>query len=597
MRKTSVIQCLVIITICFAQTPLHAGLKQDYEDFLHYAKIARFDMAKGYAQKVIDECSDPVKLLEIAQQNPRGYHFLQRAAENPHAPELAQLASGIYEIIEEGKFIRRTDPKVIVQEIKRLSTTERGFRDAVQRLKNAGEYAIPYMIDTLADTYRKDEWPNVIRALPLIGKDAIRPLAAALQTNNMFVKQQIVESLGQIRYPQALAYLQYVVENSESPELRNTARHSIRQIDPAGLIVPAAQLFNQLAEKYYYHTESLAPALNAEFANIWFWDEQTKRLIKHEVDKDYFYELMAMRCCEWSLKADPEFGRSISLWLAAYFKAESTGIAMPDYFGSAHPNASVYATTAGPEYLHQVLDRALEDENPYIALGAVEALAITAGEKSLLYYIDAEQPLVRALTFNNKPVKFSAAIAIAAAGPTEDFPGSEMVIQNLIDAIASKFEPNQPDEQFWGPEIADSYARRSAEVMLKLALTNNRVIKLLDAKNALIEATNDPRAQIQKLAGQILAHIDSPDAQRAIAQMGLKDENSIDVRINAFQALAVSAKKNANMLDDQSIDHIYDLVNSPRIPQQLNSAAAAAYGALNLPSRKVKDLILDQAKS
>jgi len=26
-------------------------------------------------------------------------------------------------------------------------------------------------------------------------------------------------------------------------------------------------------------------------------------------------------------------------------------------------------------------------------------------------------------------------------------------------------------------------------------------------------------------------------------------------------------------------------------------AAAAAYGALNLPSRKVKDLILDQAKS
>jgi hypothetical protein len=31
--------------------------------------------------------------------------------------------------------------------------------------------------------------------------------------------------------------------------------------------------------------------------------------------------------------------------------------------------------------------------------------------------------------------------------------------------------------------------------------------------------------------------------------------------------------------------------------EELRTAAAAAYGALNLPSRKVKDLILDQAKS
>jgi hypothetical protein len=38
-------------------------------------------------------------------------------------------------------------------------------------------------------------------------------------------------------------------------------------------------------------------------------------------------------------------------------------------------------------------------------------------------------------------------------------------------------------------------------------------------------------------------------------------------------------------------------ISSGETDPDLRSAAAAAYGTLNLPSRKVKDLILDQAKS
>ena len=48
---------------------------------------------------------------------------------------------------------------------------------------------------------------------------------------------------------------------------------------------------------------------------------------------------------------------------------------------------------------------------------------------------------------------------------------------------------------------------------------------------------------------------------------------------------------------DEQIDAIYEIVGSPDADAQLRSAAAGAYGALNLPSQKVKDLILDQAKS
>jgi len=130
-----------------------------------------------------------------------------------------------------------------------------------------------------------------------------------------------------------------------------------------------------------------------------------------------------------------------------------------------------------------------------------------------------------------------------------------------------------------------------------LAQTRNRVIDLSLALNVLINATNDKRTEIRTLAGQILAYLESPDAQRAIAAMALDGGNSLEVRISAFESLATSAKLNANMLIDQMLDGIYALISSDETDPALRSAAAAAYGALNLPSQKVKDLILDQAKS
>ncbi|MHC4146007.1 MAG: hypothetical protein ACYSUD_14630 [Planctomycetota bacterium] len=352
-------------------------------------------------------------------------------------------------------------------------------------------------------------------------------------------------------------------------------------------------MFFKLAENYYYHAESLQPAEDANFANVWFWDSTGKRLLREKVDRSHFNELMAMRACEWALKADPAFGWAIGLWHAAYFKAESAGVAMPNYFGPGHADAMTYATTAGPEYLHQALGRAIKDRNAYVALGAIEALATTAGEKSLLYRIGSAQPLVFALSFNDKTVKYSAAIAIAAAGPIARFAESKLVIVNLAQALAETGE----DADLTNEWVAEEYAVRAAKVMLKLGQTRNRVINLSVAQTAVINATKDSRANIQMLAGQILAYLGSPEAQRAIAAMALDENNAMDVRISAFNSLATSAKLNANLLNTAIIDVVYALVSSQDADPQLRSAAARAYGSLNLPSQKVKDLILDQSKS
>ena len=578
---------LIVVSTGFAQT-----LEENWNDFLHYTKIGRPDLARGYAQVILqgDPNSVSVELLELTKKNPQGYAILLRVNEFAPDPELEELSGKIIDLIEKGSYTRRADPRIIVVEIKRLSSTDRGWFTAVKRLRNAGEYAIPFMLDAIADNSRQAELPDIVRALPQIGRDAIRPLAAALQTENVALKDQIIQALGKIGYPQSQAYLKYIVENDTSSEVRELAKIALMKIDPGTLKISAAQLFFELAEKYYYHSQSLTPANAVDTANVWFWDLNQQRLTRVEVPSGYFNELMAMRCCEWALKADAGFGPAIGLWLAAFFKAESTGIeTMPSYFGQSHADALVYATTAGVEYLHQALARAVKDKNAHVALGVIEALGTTAGEKSLLYRIGPAQPLLEALSFDDIMVRYSAAIAVAAAGPKEPFAESKLVVANLAEALGAN---GQLDKK-----TADSYALRAAQAMLKLALSRNPVINLSAAQNALVAAVNDERKQIQILSGQILAHLDSPGAQRAIAGMALNDNNAPDVRISAFNSLATSAKLNANMLVDPMVSAIYSLISSDNTPPEIRSAAAAAYGALNLPSQKVKDLILDQAKS
>lgn len=583
----------------FAQTQ-PPTLADNWNDFLHYTKIGRFDLAKGYGQAVLQSNPDPAELFKLVEANPQGYQLAMKVAETAHDDELAQLTQKLLAVVDQGRFQRRTEPALIVEEIKRLSTTVRGKMTATRRLQDAGEYAVPFMLDAMAEAIRNPDYETklseMIEVLPKIGRPAIRPLTAALQMNNDQLKGEIIRALGRIGYPQSLPYLKYVAETSQSLELRSLAAESIRQIDARAGASTAAAMFYQLGERYYYHDESLAPEKDVSFANIWFWDAQANRLSRVPVDQAFFHELMAMRCCEWSLKADEQFGLAIGLWLASFFKAEATGIPMPEYFGENHAGALVYATTAGPEYLHQALARAVNDRNAAVALGAVEALATTAGERSLMYTLGPSQPLMQALTFQDRAVRFSAAIAVGNAGPRQEFVESRVVVQNLAEALSRGGQQNAEGEQ-WTPELAENYALRAVQAMHKLAVSRNPVIDLSLALPSLVQATKDSNQEIQVLAAEVLAYLNSPNAQRAIAEMAMQTATEMPVRIAVFGALVDSAKLYGNMLPDAAVDAIYSLIQSTETDPALRAAAAASYGALNLPSQKVKDLILDQTKS
>ncbi len=118
-----------IIAIAFFGIVLVSGLgfcqspEDNWNDFLHYTAIGRFDLAAGFARKLIESNPDPVVLLELSESNPNGYGILLRMYSTNK--ELKEVSGQILDIIEQGRFIRRTDAKIIMQEIKRLSSTIR----------------------------------------------------------------------------------------------------------------------------------------------------------------------------------------------------------------------------------------------------------------------------------------------------------------------------------------------------------------------------------------------------------------------------------------------------------------------------------------
>ncbi|MBL7214340.1 MAG: HEAT repeat domain-containing protein [Phycisphaerae bacterium] len=589
MENKHSLKWMVLAVLLLSSGLFGATVEENWNDFLHYTAIGRFELAKSYAEQIIESQVDPTILLELSEGNPEGYRLLLKM--HADSDQLREVSGKILDLIEQGRYIRRTDPKIIVQEIKRLSTTIRGRIAAEERLKNAGEYAIPYMLAALADESRKNEFSYITEALPKIGRSAIRPLVASLQMEDVAVKIEVIRALGKIGYYEPLPYLKLIVESDSSELLKTQSVNAIEQIDPDALKAPAADLFFTLAEKYYDGDDSLSSPAEYDFGNVWFWDEAKQTLMRHEVDKRYFDEMMAMRSCEWALKADAGIGKAIGLWIAAFYRAESAGVPMPDYFDAGHADAMTYATTAGPEYLHQALERALNDEDAYVALGVVEALAVNAGEKSLLYRVGTEQPLAKALNFPDRKVRYSAAIAFAEANPVNEFVGSQLIVENLASAILE----DGNDEL--GADLAATYALRAINAMYKLALVRNMVVELSEAMPALIEVTENSRPPMQVLSAEVLAYLESPQAQRAITTMALNDQNANEIRISAFNSLARSAKINANLLLTEQIEAIYGLVGSLDTDPALRAAAAGVYGALNLPSEQVKKLILDQAKS
>ncbi|MHC5111869.1 MAG: HEAT repeat domain-containing protein [Planctomycetota bacterium] len=421
-----------------------------FEDFLHYALLGKFTLADKFAEALLNHPNvDPVALLDVADSNPTSIETLTILVKHE---VIGPKASQIMQLLALGERETRKKPERIRENIRKLGGSPQQKYVAMQNLAESGEYAVPALVAVLSDPDRRDLHLPVRDALVQIGKPAVGPLSIALSTDDNYVRDTVIQILGKLGYEHAVPYLRDITVDGNIPQESRAAAtaaiDSIAQIRGRPTLGSADELFFSLAERYYNEDDSVRADPRINDANVWYWDGDSETLIAKVVPTKIFGPVMSMRCCQRAMAVRHDNGDAISLWLTANIRRESrlgmniesrdpnrTGevdVTRPDNF----PPALSFTQAAGPTYAHRVLERAVKDRDSAVALGAIEALRVTAGEASLIGSTGSRLPLVQALHFPDLVVRTRASLALGAALPRTPFAESQYVIPLLANALS-----------------------------------------------------------------------------------------------------------------------------------------------------------------
>src|SRR5690606_26546890 len=150
-----------------------------WDDFNHYVLIARPDLAQAAATKLLNE-TDNEQLLDIVEASPYADKYQTTLLRASKIETLADISEELSQRIQAGRLARARDPKRILEDIKLLAEGARPQFNAIARLKAAGQFAAPALLNTLLDETQKNLHPYVLAAMVQIGRPLVYPLSVSL---------------------------------------------------------------------------------------------------------------------------------------------------------------------------------------------------------------------------------------------------------------------------------------------------------------------------------------------------------------------------------------------------------------------------------
>jgi len=421
--------------------------------FWHYGKIARYDLAADAGQKILDSGADAAAILMsfeavTARHNDTIDTWMLRwkslplsdAVDRPSVQAMRQVTAKLDDLIGQGYATRRSDPNFIRQTIYEMSTGERAYDNNMPRLAQSGEVAVKILIDILRDPAQNQYHVTCRRILRNLGRKALNPLLAATEMRDFDTLVDVISVLGDIGYDASLPYLARLAAARNVPDgIRVAARKALLKTGlERNTAVRPSDLFFNLAEKCYYGKSDIEPA-GDKISYIWFWTDD-QGLKRTEVPTPIFNDLLAMRACEYTLKLDPTAGDAVSLWLTANTKREcDLPAGEVDLTHQGDPDANYYNVSAGANYLNDALLRATHDRAAAVALKLCQSLRDITGRSNLSG--NAITPLMDALYFPNRQVRYAAAFALAQSLPSKPFAGSDRVVPLLVEAVNQTSKP------------------------------------------------------------------------------------------------------------------------------------------------------------
>lgn len=414
-------------------------------DYVHYVKIARYDLANSFGQAVVDKLAKPIgkaegeaavtlgEFVNLLENGGEIGRFEDAVGRGERIGEIESVSSALANAYSKGKLEIARNASEITKSIDMLTGTQRQRLVSRERLAAAGEYAMPQLLSA----FQKRDNPALIAQVRQLmvdmGRQAARPLQAAVAGLDEGTQEAAIGVLGDIPYTSSVAVLNDIANTSKHAQCRKAALRALAKLGKSGAGNVAGEYLN-LAEAYYSGAESLTPFPKDDAQLVWSYDPQLG-LTARAVDTTVFHETMAMRTAEGALRADAKNQAAVSLWLAANFSRELN--APKDYVNPLYkdrPEPMFYAAAAGTDALQAVLARALDTKDAQLARKAISALGKTAGP-SALKAGKGRNALIEALRFPNRRVQTDAALVLAVASGNQTFDGAERVVPVLASAV------------------------------------------------------------------------------------------------------------------------------------------------------------------
>jgi hypothetical protein len=405
-------------------------------DFIHFVKIARFDVASDLGTRLMDTGITNAEFVDLVESSREQQRFEEAIAAGLRVPVLEPVAAQLESMFRDGKLDRARDPQEIARNIELLTSGLRARTLARERLIFAGEYAMPQLLDAYLQNKDLALKAQVQRLMVDLGRGAIAPLMAALPGLDETSQEAVAEVLGLIPYRTSLPVLIDVYQNTTNNAVRQSTGRAISRLggNPGSDI---ADMYALLADSYYAEPAELTSFPGESFQLVWNFDPGLG-LVMVPVRTPVFHEAMTMRLAERALSLDPQNDETLALWVASNYSRSfdsPEGYENPMY-ASDRRNAEYFGIAVGPEIDQVVLRRGLDTRDTPLVRSSIQAIAQTAGSRLLWgQAIDGRFPLLESLNYQNRRVQFETALALGNAQPSESFNGSERVIPLLASAV------------------------------------------------------------------------------------------------------------------------------------------------------------------
>ena len=413
------------------KTPLEFWDAADY-----LVRTGQAAQAVPYLNAFLKANPDDATLLQIRDRH--GVGSILRLEDDPATRPFARP---IADRLAQATRRNATRPERIERFISALTRTRDEQDYAVERLRDAGSYAVPALVQTLGNpALAADDRAAIIRNMGRLDRSAVPALIAALDSEDPRLAANVADALGRIGDPRAIPHLTFLAAHGEplSP-VRAASRRAIANLTgrpfEAQPRSPVRVLLDE-ARKYHVHAVNFP----GDSVLIWAWDEAGNAPAPRQVSRSEAEAFFGLRLARQALQLDPTSRAAQSLFvsLALEKAVERAGIAA---FPANDPSdAFATAVAAGPDVLGDVLEMAVADGKTDLAAAAATALGQVT-DRNTLTGGRRPHPLVKALWAPGRRVQFAAARALVTLDPRGPFPGSSRVVPVLARFVTNQAAP------------------------------------------------------------------------------------------------------------------------------------------------------------